>query len=128
LRQVATVSLLAGTAAAAGWGAALVCPADKTVIVKSIFLVQASGTPGFVDVMLNNASNPNMVILHQVLELVKGVWWNGWLAMSEPGDTLGIYVSQPSISWWVSGTMLEGNSTYVRPPGTVSSARPTIAF
>ena len=83
-------------------------PANTTVILKSISVVNMGGAGDTVTVVSQNVAGRNgFAINGQVLASSGTAFWSGWLVMG-PTDSI-VVVSVTGLSdFWISGTILPG--------------------
>jgi hypothetical protein len=86
----------------------VICPANYTLIVKSIGVFNFNAAAQDVDIDLSDVTNTIfMRLLSDPTPATSHREWNGWVVMG-PGDRLTIGIAGGPYNVWVSGTVLNG--------------------
>lgn len=104
---VRSLVLAQATLAAAGSQLVATCPPGITYLVKGIQVLNANTASATVNIVIIRPGGATVYLFQKTVQAGARDGAVGWDVM-EPGDTLYFVASVGSVSFWVSGSRLQG--------------------
>lgn len=114
---VASAALAYGICPTGGIHILFTVPDGQTVIVKSVGLTQYGTGPSLAELIVSGSSWTPVILSAPLLEPRKPLYEPLWVVLAEPGAGIYLSAAVEATYYWISGTVLSGNSPYVPPPG-----------
>ena len=103
-------ALAVGSLVARPAGTVYTVPADRTVIIKSAYFDVSAVTGNQLSLWIVRTEGALGVRLHVDDQLLASrSEWTGW-AVLEAGDEIQVSYATGTVSYWISGTVLQGSA------------------
>jgi hypothetical protein len=123
-RAVASVCLNRGVFPTGGGSTPLTAAPDTTLLVKNLVFFNESAESALIQAWMSASDRPGAArVVYQDLPTSTAIQIQTWIALN-PGDSLVLFSTIGAVSFWVSGSMLQGAAPYTPPPPLFLATKP----